>query len=112
MVKSFITTSQDQFGDYFEINIQRQGHLVLFGGFNIKTDIIDSLDTFNLKKHVEFPTHVKGHHLDLVLADQTSSILQNVLPGHWISDHCFVECNISIKCEKTCDKTSSILKAP
>ena len=107
-----ISTFLEQLGDYFEINIQRQGHLVLLGDFNIKTDLIDSessmfidtLDTFNLKNHVEFPTHVKGHHLDLVLADQTSPILQNVLPGHWISDHCFVECNINIKCEKPVTK--------
>ena len=35
-----ISTFLEQLGDYFEINIQRQGHLVLLGDF--KTDLIDS----------------------------------------------------------------------
>ena len=45
--------------------------LVILGDFNIRTDLQDTysnfLDLFNLKNHVTFPTHNKGHTLVLIL---------------------------------------------
>lgn len=33
---------------------------------NLTVDFMDALDCFNMTQHVKFPTHNKGHTLDLV----------------------------------------------
>ena len=48
------------------------------------------MDSFNLKNNVSFPAHAAEHTLDLILSDQSSAIIDNVVQGHFISDHCFI----------------------
>ena len=79
--------------------------LVILGDFNIRTDLQDTvgattysdfLDLFNLKNHVTFPRHDKGHTLDLVLRDNECTIMAEVTQGDFISDHCLIDCKLNI----------------
>ena len=79
--------------------------LVILGDFNIRTDLQDTveaitysdfLDLFNLKNHVTFPTHSKGHTLDLVLTDNECTIMAEVTQGDFISDHCLIDYKLNI----------------
>ena len=85
---------------------------MILGDFNIKSDTIntpeaqtlgDFLDLFNLQNHITFPTHNKGHTLDLVLMDINSTTLTKVTQGDFISDHCFVDCELAI--QRNCRET-------
>ena len=79
--------------------------LVILGDFNIRTDLQDTveavtyndfLDLFSLKNHVTFPTHNKGHTLDLVLTDDKYTIMAEVTQGYFVSDHCLIDCKLNI----------------
>ena len=85
---------------------------MILGDFNIKSDTIntpeaqtpgDFLDLFNLQNHVTLVTHNKGHTLDLGLMDINSTILTKVTQCDFISDHCFVDCELAIQryCRET-----------
>ena len=63
----------------------------------IKTDATDTpdavflrdfLDLFNLQNHVSFPTYV--------LTDVNSSMVSEVSQEDYISDHCFISCQLEI----------------
>ena len=56
----------------------------------------DFLDLFNLKNHVNFSTHNKGHNLDPVLSDTTSTTIVKVTQGDFFSDHCLINCELNM----------------
>ena len=75
------------------------------GDFNIHTDnrqdtdtinFLDTINGFNLQNLVTFPTHIKQHHLDLILDDPNNLLFHNVEPGMFLSDHCFIHCQLTI----------------
>ena len=75
------------------------------GDFNIHAEdplnsdtitFIDTLESFILRNRVTFPTHVKQHQLDLVIQDQSDSMITHVKRGFLLSDHFFVHSTISI----------------
>ena len=79
--------------------------LVILGDLSIRTDLQDTteaitysdfLDLFNLKNHETFPTHNKGHTLDLVLTNNECTIMAEVTQGDFISDHCLIDCKLNI----------------
>ena len=79
--------------------------LVILGDFIIMTDLQDTveaitysdfLDLFNLKNQMTFPTHNKGHTLDLLLTDNKCTIMGEVTQGDFISDHCLIDCKLNI----------------
>ena len=43
-----------------------------------------------------FPTHTKGHALDLVLTDNECTIMAEVTQGDFISDHFLIDCKLNI----------------
>lgn len=69
-------------------------HLIVLGDFNIHvdsqatstSDFLDILDSFGLSQHVNFPTHIHGHTLDLVITS-TDFPPQSVKSSDPISDH-------------------------
>ena len=76
------------------------------GDFNIHTDnhqdtdtinFLDIINRFNLQNLVTFLTHVKQHHLDLILDDPNNLLVHNIEPGMFLSDHCFIHCQLTIK---------------
>ena len=75
------------------------------GDFNIHTDnhqdtdtinFLDTINGFNLQNLVSFPAHVKQHHLDLILDDPNILLVHKVEPGMFLSDHCFIHCQLTI----------------
>ena len=83
--------------------------------FNIHTDyhqdtdtinFLDTINGFNLQNLVSFPTHVKQLHLDLILDDPNNLLVHKVEPGMFLSDHCFIHCQLTII--KNPPKTESV----
>ena len=75
------------------------------GDFNIHTDnhqdtdtinFLDTINGFNLQNLVTFPTHVKQHHLDLILDGPNNPLVHNIEPGMFLSDHCFIHSQLTI----------------
>ena len=78
---------------------------LFIGDFNIHTDnhqdtdtinFLDTINGFHLQNLVSFPTHVKQHHLDLILDDPNNLLVHKVKPGMFLSDHCFMHCQLTI----------------
>ena len=65
-----------EFADLLETVLFSAGRFIILGDFNIHVDnkscsdaqhFLDLTDSLNLTQHVQVPTHIKGHTLDLVL---------------------------------------------
>ena len=68
----------------------------MLGDFNIHVDcsekndaaqFIDLLQSADLQQHLHWPTHTTGHTLDLVISDSDNTVVTDVRPGSFISDH-------------------------
>ena len=81
-------------------------HLVITGDFNLHLDcttnndtmrFMELLDSFSLQQHVNVPTHVHGHTLDLIITRQSDEIVKT---QPWtdclFSDHLPVFCELQI----------------
>ncbi|KAJ8247213.1 hypothetical protein COCON_G00234620, partial [Conger conger] len=84
-------------------------NIILLGDFNIHMDNVNNtltkdftscLDSSGLQQYIDFPTHSKGHILDLVCCSGVTPLncTASDLP---ISDHKFVSFNVSLKLPKT-----------
>ena len=77
--------------------------LALMGHFNLRIDSSSSdagrlsgiLDSFDLHQHVDFPTHIHGHSLDLMICSPGCNVL-SVSASDLISDHVSVVANLQI----------------
>ena len=78
---------------------------LFIGDFNIHTDncqdtdtinFLDTINGFNLQNILTIPAHVKQHHLDLILDDPNNLLVHNVKPIMFLSDHCFIHCQLTI----------------
>ena len=56
----------------------------------------DLLDSFNLVKKVNFPSHKLQHTLDLAIIDSEYSYLSKASRGCMLSDHNFIHCDLTI----------------
>ena len=109
-----------EFSNILESDVLQPADKVLYlGDFNIHVDdsynsdtitFMDTLDSYNLENRITFPTHVKQHHLDLVIEDQTDSIIMQVERGFLLSDHFFIHTTISILKPKPKEKTVQFRK--
>ena len=88
-----------------EKTVTSSSELITLGDFNVKADVKNSsdamslgdfLEIFNLQNHISFPTHDKGHTLDLILADVNNKVLRGISQGDFISDHCFIDCQLDV----------------
>ena len=95
----------EEFATILEKNIfVDRGALLLMGDFNIPIDnpfhadtntFNDFLDSFHLLNHINFPTHIAQHTLNLFIDDKDNSNWM-VIRSHQVSDHSFILCNLSI----------------
>ena len=77
--------------------------LALMGDFNIHTDSSSSdaglpsgiFDSFDLHQYVDFPTHIHGHSLDIIICSPECGLL-SVSASDLISDHFSVVVNLQI----------------
>ena len=59
--------------------------------------LVDSMEALSLEQHCDFITHRAGNILDLVLTETFSALqIKACQPGDFISDHCTVQCWVSI----------------
>lgn len=58
---------------------------------NAVSDFNNSIIALWLMQHMDFPTHVHGHSLDLVIIEVANVLdLLSCEPGQFVSDHCVV----------------------
>ena len=85
----------DEFQDLPEKIISLHDNLYILGDFNLHLDKSNgNTNKFNeiltcpdLKQHVNFPTHVHGHWLDLLITKCISNSINSVFSAEGISDH-------------------------
>ena len=71
------------------------GELIILGDFNLHLDnpshhtetFTYILTFFGLLQHVNFPTHIHGHWLDLCITRSASQILSSIFLSDGLSDH-------------------------
>jgi len=99
----------NEFSSLIEELLIFTGHLVIMGDFNIHIDakenreacqFLELLNCFDLYLHVNFPTHNRGHTLDLVITrnvDQVDRFLSGVKSTFSLpSDHAAITFNYGI----------------
>ena len=91
-----------------------RGNLILMGDLNIHMDdkadpgtvtFTDLWDSLGLVNHTQFPTHVSGHTLDLIITQEDSNDILTVARGHMLSDHHFIDIMLksaseTVECER------------
>ena len=96
----------EELATLMEITLVKVGHIMPDGDFNIRMGAIDDpgtiifsdfLQSFDLQNMVPFITHKSQNHLDLVIQQRSYYILQPAYPGHMMSDHLLIHCNLNIK---------------
>ena len=73
---------------------------VICGDFNLHVDIMSPtvsefksvIDSCCLYQHIDFPTHLHGHTLDLLMAPSEFSAISDVKGSGFISDHKIISC--------------------
>ena len=101
-VGTFLT----EFSDYLESVILSKEHLLITGDFNIHVDastntysmnFLDLLESFGLEQHVNQPTHIQGHTLDLVITRKVDDIIRtSPSVDRYFSDHGSVVCKLLV----------------
>ena len=96
-----ILESCNELAAFMEDNITTlRGNLMVIGDLNIhmndKADpgtvtFTDFLDSLGLVNHTQFPTHVSGHTLDLIITQEDSNDILTVARRHMLSDHHFID---------------------
>ena len=84
-----------EFQDLLENIISLHDNLYILGDLNLHLDksnrntnkFNEILTCFDLKQHVNFPTHVHGHWLDLLITKRISNPIKSVFSAAGISDH-------------------------
>ena len=94
-----------EFCTFLEQVIILSGNIVIVGDFNFHVDNTRNSDTitfnnilesFNLKQHVNEPTHKQGHTLDLIITRNEDRLVNDIkLHDPVISDHTSVHCTLT-----------------
>ena len=63
------------------------------------------MDSLGLVNHTQFPTHVSGHPLDLIITQEDSNNILTVARGHMLSYHHFIDVMLEsaskkVECER------------
>ena len=85
----------DVFQDLLENILSLHDNLYRLGDFNLHLDNLNGntnkfneiLTCFDLKQHVNLPSHVHGHWLDLLITKRISNSIKSVFSAAGISDH-------------------------
>ena len=95
----------DDFTNWLSERLIDYKNVVITGDFNIhinhqdsKDDaliILDTITAMGLQIHNRFPTHRQGNTLDLIMSESISELeVMTYHPGPFMSDHCFVQCEL------------------
>ena len=108
----------DEFSDFVSTIITTCNYFIIAGDFNIHLDVHDPhtsdfnnlLECYDLKQHINEPTHIHGHILDIILKPnyELDNISVNKL---LLSDHFLIYCEMSnVRCATESSKTISYRK--
>ena len=84
----------DQLTNLLSHVIPKHWDIIIMGDFNIHINdsedqdaqtLQDTLNAFNLKQHINIPTHNLGHIIDLIIT--SNNYMGPLIPGLYISDH-------------------------
>ena len=97
-----------QFEDHLVNMSSVPGELFILGDFNLHLDtpssqtddFTDLLSTFGLNQHVNFPTHILGHWLDLFVSRSTTQTLSSIFSSDGLSDHMLVIADFTVNIQK------------
>ena len=93
----------DQLTDLLSYVVPKHQDIIILGDFNIHINdpedqdakiLQDTLNAFNLKQHVNIPTHNLGHTIDLIIT--SNDYRGKLIPGPYISDHRMITLNTNI----------------
>ncbi len=99
------STFFEEFSSFLEGIVMCPEILLIAGDFNFGDDLADDdsrkfievLETFGLIQHVMVPIHVCNHILDIIVTRSSSDvIISEIQASLFLSDHCFLECNLSV----------------
>ena len=93
---------------------------VIAGDFNLHIDnekdpetqlFTDMMAALGLDCHVNFPTHESGHRPDLVFTETLGEMkIITCNPGTYLSEHCTIECLLSLKKVQHAEKRDQVQK--
>ena len=97
----------DDLTEWLAESLVNDKNMIIMGDFNIHivkrgededaTAFMNTIEALDFQQHVNFPTHRMGNILDLVLTESSEPFrIETILPGNYISDHCTVNCTISL----------------
>ena len=93
----------DQLTNLLSHVIPKHQDIIIMGDFNIHINdsedqdaqtLQDTLTAFNLKQHINIPTHNLGHTIDLIIT--SNNYMGQLIPGSYISDHRMITLNTNI----------------
>lgn len=86
----------DDFGNLLTEIAASSSQALILGDFNIHWDVAEDPDANRLRstldevacvQHVNWPTHVAGHTLDLIISRAEDNVIESVWPSALLSDH-------------------------
>ena len=99
-----VTTFLEEIVELFELLITLKKDIVLAGDVNIHMEedelyankFKDLLDTFNIIQHVNFPSHIQGHTLDIIATFGEQPEISNINGNLYdVSHHLLVDFNLA-----------------
>ena len=103
--KNKLTTSQffEEFSTFLQDKVTGSGDLLMVGDLKFYLDkkadnttqiFTDMLGSLGIEQHVNKPTHMSGHALDVIMCRDTDNLVQEVQVGDMITDHHLLLCNV------------------
>ena len=96
---SYSDTFYQDFQELLKLLITLASEFYILADFNLHLDkkqspttikFYDILESFDLEQHVNFPTHIHGHWLDLLITRTSYPAVKPVLACDGLSDHFLV----------------------
>ena len=112
-----ITTFLDEIIQLFESLVTLKESVILAGDVNIHIDADDELysnkfkdilNTFNVIQHVNFPTHIQGHTLDIIATFNDAPVISNINSNCYdVSHHSLITFTANVSLDRRLHKQIS-----
>src|SRR5258708_39023105 len=110
-----------EFSTLLEDIISHPSEIIFFGDFNVHVDnptsyntapFLTFLETYNLSQHINFPTHIHGHTLDLLITRSESNITSNICEfDPSISDHHAITFHLKVPSHTRPSQTTKFIRS-
>ena len=107
-----VSTFLDDFTDLLNNYAIPNEHFIIAGDINIHMETDDAsskkmkdlMDIYDLKQHVDVPTHIKGHTLDVVITPSKNTLENMRVTNIELSHHFLIDFNAALMLESTKEK--------